>query len=112
MADVLSVAELPGSKSASRFEGRDYGASISFFVTRTPPGSGATLHRHPYEETFIVREGKASFTVGDENVEVEAGQILIVPGGTAHGFVNSGDQTLKLVSIHPSDHVVMESLAE
>jgi quercetin dioxygenase-like cupin family protein len=112
MPTSLSIADLPGSEAASRFEGRDHGASVSFFVTRHPAGTGPGLHRHPYEETFIVEEGSATFTVDSEAIEAHAGQIIVVPAGAAHRFVNSGDGVLRQVSIHPSDHFVQEWLAD
>ena len=109
---TLWVTDLPGTETASRFEGRDHGASVSFFLTRHPPGAGARLHRHPYEETFIVEQGSAIFTIDGEAVEVSAGQIVIVPAGAPHGFVNSGDGLLRQVSIQPSDSVVQEWLED
>jgi quercetin dioxygenase-like cupin family protein len=108
MAKVVSVDDLGFSDTASRFEGRDHGATVSLFLTHHPPGSGVKLHRHPYEETFVVQEGVATFTVDGEQIEVPAGQILVVPAGAAHGFVNSGDTALRQVTVHPSDHVVQE----
>ena len=54
---AISVDLLPGGESASRFDGHEHGASVSFFVSRNPPGSGPGLHRHPYEETFIAKTG-------------------------------------------------------
>jgi quercetin dioxygenase-like cupin family protein len=110
MHTLLSVADLPGSETASRFEGRDHDATVSFFLSRHPPGTGPGLHRHPYEETFIIEEGSATFTVDGESIEAQAGQIIVVPAGAAHGFVNSGEGVLRQVSIHPSDHMVQEWL--
>ena len=104
----LRIADLPGDEVASRFVGRDHGASISVFIVRFPPGAGPALHRHPYEETFIVDEGRARFTVEGALLDAEAGELVVVPAGAVHGFVNSGDAVLRLVSIQPSDHVVVE----
>jgi mannose-6-phosphate isomerase-like protein (cupin superfamily) len=112
MADPVAIEPVRLSERAARFEGRDYGSTVSFFVTAHPPGSGAKLHRHPYEETFIVQEGVSTFTVGDATVEAPAGQIVVVPAGAAHKFTNSGEGLLRLVGIHPSDHVVQEELEE
>ena len=112
MKRTLWVTDLPGSETASRFEGREHGASVSFFLTRHPPGAGAPLHRHPYEETFIVEQGTATFTIDGEAVEAHAGQIVIDPAEAAHGFVNSGEGVLRQVSIQPSDHVVQEWLED
>ena len=58
-------ADEPGVWSGE-FEGGAYGAGLSviFFAT-DEIGFGPKLHRHPYPETFIVRLGRARFTVGD-----------------------------------------------
>jgi hypothetical protein len=37
---VISVDLLPGGEDASRFDGHEHGASVSFFISRNPPGSG------------------------------------------------------------------------
>jgi len=66
----IALADLPG-ETASQFIGADHGASVSFFVTRTPPGRGPALHVHPYDETFILERGDATFTVGDDEVRIE-----------------------------------------
>lgn len=102
---VIPLSELSLSETAARFEGRDHGAQMSFFVTDHPPGRRVPLHVHPYEEVFIIREGVGTFTVGEAEVEADAGKVVIVPPQTPHGFANQGDGPLKLVSIHPSDHV-------
>jgi quercetin dioxygenase-like cupin family protein len=106
---VISVSELKVSETAARFEGRDHGAQMSFFVTDHPPGGSVPQHV-PYEEVFIVREGTATFSVGGREIEADAGTVVIVPPRTAHGFENRGETPLKLVSIHPLDHVEQEWL--
>jgi len=79
-------------------------------VVDAPPGGGPKLHRHPFEEVFIVQEGTATFTAGDETVEVKGGQVIVVPAGVAHKFVNSGEERLRQVDIHASDRFVTEWL--
>ncbi len=98
---VIDVDRLPGSETASRFDGHEHGASVSFFISRNPPGTGPDLHRHPYEETFIVQDGKVRFTVGEQTIEATAGEIVIVPAGTPHKFVSCGSGRLRQISIHP-----------
>jgi quercetin dioxygenase-like cupin family protein len=112
MPSPLRIDDLPGSETAHLFEGRDYGSTVSSFITHNPPGTGPGLHRHPYEETFIVVEGTVTFTVDGEAVEAQGGQIVIAPAGAPHKFVNSGEGLLRLVTIHPSDHVEQEWLEE
>jgi mannose-6-phosphate isomerase-like protein (cupin superfamily) len=110
MPTPLPFDDLPGSQRARRFEGAEHGASVSFFLNRHAAGEGPKLHVHPYEETFIVQGGSATFTVGGETIEASAGHILIVPPKTPHKFVNSGDSRLQLVSIHAAASMVQEDL--
>jgi mannose-6-phosphate isomerase-like protein (cupin superfamily) len=107
---VISVDLLPGGENASRFDGHEHGASVSFFISHNPPGSGPGLHRHPYEETFIVQGGRASFTVGGETIEATAGEIVVVPARTPHKFISCGTGRLRQISIHPVARMVTEWL--
>ena len=48
------------------FEGCKQGASISLHLSDAiAPGEGPRLHRHPYEEVFVIHEGQATYTLGD-----------------------------------------------
>ena len=42
---VIKKEGLPGSENASRFDGHEYGASVSFFISCNRPGTGPDLHR-------------------------------------------------------------------
>lgn len=105
----IEQATLPG-EGTRRFEGAEFSAGVSFFLARTPPGRGPLLHRHPYEETFIVHEGQLTFTVDGQKIEVQAGQIVIAPPGSAHKFVNEGDEPAHLTNIHPRPRMRQEDL--
>jgi quercetin dioxygenase-like cupin family protein len=113
MATPIQIDQLAGRHEVRRFEGRDIGATVScFLVQAIPPGGGPVLHRHPYEEIFIVQKGEVTFTAAGETTEARAGQIVVVPADTPHKFVNAGDGPLAMVTIHPSDHMVQEDLPE
>ncbi|MGI8870580.1 MAG: cupin domain-containing protein [Mycobacteriales bacterium] len=93
------------------FEGKPYGAGISVIQESTDrAGSGPRLHRHPYAETFIIRAGKALFTVGTEEFVGAAGQILIVPASTPHKFRTLGPDRFESVNIHANDEFITEWL--
>jgi quercetin dioxygenase-like cupin family protein len=113
MTRVISKEELPYGTIAHRFEGYRYGeVNVSFFLVDSPPGSGAVLHTHPYEEIFVTLEGEATFTVGDDTIEVSAGQIVVAPAGVPHKFVNSGNGQLRQVDIHPSGRIRQVNIPE
>jgi len=90
------------SPTTHRLEGADYDAGVSFFLVDYPPGQGNELHRHPYAETFVLRSGRAAFTVDDETVTANGGEVVVVPAGTAHRFECVGDDHLVMTCIHAS----------
>jgi mannose-6-phosphate isomerase-like protein (cupin superfamily) len=113
MTRVINLDELPYGKVAHRFEGYRYGGvDVSFFLVDSPPGGGAVLHYHPYEEIFVTLEGEATFTVGDDTIEVGAGQIVVAPANVPHKFVNSGSGPLRQVDIHPSGRIEQVNIPE
>lgn len=112
MYKVIKSAEIelrPGG--TARFEGEAHGSGASFFLVRNKPGEGAALHVHPYPETWVVRAGRVRFTVGGDEVEAAAGDIVIGPAATPHSFVSLGPDLLEMVCIHPSPRIVQEDLA-
>ena len=66
------------------------------------PGAGPALHRHPYEEVFLILEGEVTFTLGDETIAARAGDFLIAPPGVPHAFKNTGSGVLRTVDVHAS----------
>jgi len=77
--------------------------TMSVITNDMAPGAGPALHKHPYEEVFVIVEGEATFTLGDETRVVRGGEPpLIAPPHTAHAFKNTGDGRLITVDIHAS----------
>jgi quercetin dioxygenase-like cupin family protein len=107
MPTAIAVSDLPGNL-IGRFEGGEHGSSVSFYIGTFDAGTGPGLHRHPYDETFIVEAGSATFTVGDETLELGAGQIAVVPAGTPHKFVSG--EGFRLISITPAERMEQEDL--
>jgi quercetin dioxygenase-like cupin family protein len=97
----VNAEHLPGNEIARTFEGGAHGpASVSFFLVHNQPGQGPQLHQHPYDETFIILEGRVLVRVGDETVEGGPGDIVVGPPDTPHGFTNLGPERARLVCIH------------
>ena len=81
------------------------GVGISMFIVRTRPGISVELHTHPYPETFLLLEGRGRWTAGEQVVELQPCQMLVVPPETPHGFRNVGPEPLLLVTVHESEAV-------
>ena len=109
MTTVTPIEDLRRSATAALFQGRD-DVPVSIFVTQYERGQGPALHLHPYPEVFVVQTGTAAFTVGDDELVVPSGHIVVVPAQTPHGFEGAGDDTLRVVSVHPSGTVEQTDL--
>ena len=109
-ARIIDLADPGFGDDTNEVQGRNHNAAVSIIVVDAPPGGGPKLHRHPYEEVFVIQEGTVKFTAGAETMEVSAGRAVVVPAGVPHKFVNSGTERLRQVDIHASDRFITEWL--
>ncbi|MFL5661501.1 MAG: cupin domain-containing protein [Ktedonobacteraceae bacterium] len=110
---ILNRDELPRYGNTYEFQGYQHGdTNVSFIWVDMLPGDGVRLHKHPYEEVFVVQEGQATFTVGSTTLEVKAGHIVIVPPDLPHKFINSGEGPLRQIDIHPHPQFITEWLED
>lgn len=102
----------PGEALRGLFQGKDVGTGVSFirYVTDVV-GEGPTLHVHPYDEVFTIQEGRARFTVGDQVIDAEAGDILFGPANIPHGYQNLGPGRLDSLDIHLTPEWLQTDLA-
>jgi quercetin dioxygenase-like cupin family protein len=98
------------SSDVQTIEGSEHGATISLILNESEPGQGPRLHRHPYDETWVVQEGTVTFTLGDAQHQAGPGDVVIAPPGVPHKFVSDGPGRAKLVCIHASPTVIGEWL--
>jgi mannose-6-phosphate isomerase-like protein (cupin superfamily) len=81
-------------------------------VMRLGPGEDIGLEMHPNTDQFLrIESGTARVEFGktkdaiDETHEVEDDWAIIVPSGTWHNVVNTGDGDVKLYSLYaPPEH--------
>lgn len=86
-----------------RVEGQIVGGGVTVLAYGADViGAGPRLHVHPYDETFIVVEGRARFFVGDDVLEAGAGEVVFGPARRPHRFENIGPGALQTIDIHHS----------
>jgi quercetin dioxygenase-like cupin family protein len=107
-ADVPSYEHTPGG-AVRFFHGDEHGlGSVSVAMSSNPPGGVGRTHRHPCGEVFVVYEGRGVYTVGDNEIVAEPGDIVVVPPDTWHSFRAEGDVPLRHVAAFDTAHVVTE----
>ncbi len=67
------------------------GGEFCFIETINAPGFGPPRHRHPEAEIFRVLEGRYLYEVDGRRFHADVGDVVCIPGGVAHGFVNVTD---------------------
>jgi len=69
-------------------------------MSKVDPGSRSNRHSHDrQEEIFYVVGGHGEIEVGEEKEAVEPGSIVVVSPTLSHSLINTGDETLKVLSI-------------
>jgi mannose-6-phosphate isomerase-like protein (cupin superfamily) len=96
--------------ASGNLTGADHGATVSLILDNSEPGHGPRLHRHPYDETWVVQEGNLTFQLGDERIRVGVGDIIIAPPEVPHKFTNDGPGRSSMVCIHANPVMVTEWL--
>jgi quercetin dioxygenase-like cupin family protein len=109
-ARIIDLSDPGYGEDANEVQGHNHNAAVSVIVVDAPPGSGPRLHRHPYEEVFVIQAGTVEFTAGDETIKANDGQVVVVPADVPHKFVNTGEDRLRQVDIHASDRFITEWL--
>jgi len=106
---IVPAADLVvGTGRTRRFIGAEHAAAVSYFFVDNAPGEGPGLHLHPYPETWIVLEGEARITIGDDVLHAVAGDTATGPASVWHGFKNCGTGRLRILGIHASDRIIQE----
>ena len=71
--------------------------------TINAPGKGPPRHRHREAEIFRVIEGRYLYEADGRRFFAEAGDVVSIPGGVEHGFVNVTDKPARqLVLVAPA----------
>jgi mannose-6-phosphate isomerase-like protein (cupin superfamily) len=100
-------------RGSGQVEGRDIGSSVSIILVSTDePGAGPRLHRHTYDETFVIHRGEAEFTLGAEVVVKRAGEVAVAQAMVPHKFSNVGTDRLEMTNIHASPVIETEWLED
>ncbi|HMQ34902.1 MAG TPA: cupin domain-containing protein [Chloroflexaceae bacterium] len=100
----MIIALGPGAHLTLKAVGADTGGAFALMEYVLAPGGGAGLHSHSREdESFYVLAGELTVQLGDETAVVTPGELLRIPRGTRHAFVNRGPEPLTaLVLLTPA----------
>jgi mannose-6-phosphate isomerase-like protein (cupin superfamily) len=76
----------------------DADAEMTVTWVDVEPGGRQRPHSHDPQQVYVIVAGRGRMQVGDEEMEVGAGELVLIPSGVEHGIVNVGDERLTYVS--------------
>jgi quercetin dioxygenase-like cupin family protein len=68
------------------------GGAFSIIETINAPGKGPPRHKHNEAEIFRVIEGRYLYEMEGRRFYAKTGDVISIPGGAEHGFVNVTDK--------------------
>jgi len=69
-------------------------------LTRVAPGGRFAPHRDPYSHLFYILAGTGLISAGEEQRSVGPGAVVRIAAGELHGYENSGNEKLLLLSLN------------
>lgn len=74
--------------------------TVTTGITAFQPGTGLPLHSHNVEESVLILEGAATAQIGEEYVDLVAGNATWVPAGVPHRFLNRGETLMRIYWVY------------
>lgn len=92
-------ASVSGGELYYRVNSNETEDRLGIYDYEVPPKTvGAAVHIHKkMVEIFYVIEGEVSLIIGTEHITGRAGDVILIPRNTIHGFSNKGEKTLKVL---------------
>ena len=101
-SSTSSDAEWVGGYFAYGGSGADKSATVYFAV---PPGKRLGRHTDTTEEMQFILGGSGDLLRDDGATPIRAGDVFVLPEGTAHDLENTGSEDLRVIAFFSSPQV-------
>jgi len=83
------------------------GLKSQLVVMSVPPGGEIGLETHDnVEQTLFFLSGEGEAVLDGQKHVIGGGSVVVVTPGTAHNFINTGDEPLKIYTLYaPANHI-------
>ncbi len=112
---ISSKAHMPYTTNiVNEVEKNTYFRKVLFTGTRSqlvvmdiPPGGEVGEETHKYtEQTLFFLSGVGKAVLDGKESPISAGDVVVVPPGTKHNFINTGTSSLKIYTVYaPPNHI-------
>ncbi len=85
------------------------GDTMMAMEVRFEPGAEGARHSHPHEQLSRLLAGRLTFYLGDDERELGAGDVIVIPGGLEHGVL-AHEESLLIDVFSPLREDLLEAL--
>ena len=98
------VLDRLGDRQVIKIAGENTGGAFALIEQSYGPGRGSACHIHDAQDHVLqVISGRIDLRLDDREQRLEHGDLVLVPRGTAHGFVNPGPEAATIhLSVFPA----------
>lgn len=82
--------------------GPEVGPNFAMRQFSIEPNGFMPLHTNWVEHEQYVLRGRAQLQLGDETVLVQAGDVVFIPAGLPHSYVNMGQEPFEFLCLVPN----------
>ena len=94
----ISRVQVRGGVTRRVFSGKN----SMMVLNELMPSAKPALHHHPHEQLTCIIEGTCKFVIGDEEVEMAEGDLILIPPNVRHSLeVTSNKPVLNLDVFSP-----------
>jgi quercetin dioxygenase-like cupin family protein len=76
------------------------------------PGGGMPNHTNTVEHEQYVLRGHARIAIGDEEFDVQAGDVVLIPEGLPHWYQNVGEENFEFLCLIPNKEDVIQMIGK
>ena len=96
----LERRSVPGETLTFKLTGDETGGALDYMIVTVAPNGGPPLHVHHHqEEIFHFLKGRYKVQTGDETTICESGDVVYIPAGTPHAFVNISEEDGEFIAV-------------
>lgn len=74
-------------------------ADASMDICEIAVGASSALHEHSWEHQVFVVAGQGAVTDGQNPLRFRPGDVVVIPAGQSHQFVNVGDSNVLFICV-------------
>lgn len=75
-------------------------SKVKIALTKVEPGGQFNQHTDNYHHVFYFLAGEGIGFIGGERYKINPGLVVQVPAGEKHGYENTGEKNLQLITIN------------